>query len=291
MDAAPGVTSCLGEGAVVQEDLGAVAALAAKWRWLFEIKPRRLGTFLLQAFGPWERRRIASTKLGVRLYLDPFTFLGQAFLLDGAYEPETVEILQRQLGPGKVFLDVGANEGFYSALAGRLVGPSGMVIAVEPQRACRDLIEINLRINQVSWARIYSNAMGGPEGQAGKLFRYASVNTGLSSVVRRYHSTTGAEKFRFVSLERILQEARVTRVDLAKIDVEGFEYEVTRSLIPHIREGQVKALLVEYHPAILSRRKLSPLDIHNALMAGGMRKRAGDPQSTDGRTHVLYELE
>ena len=105
--------------------------------------------------------------MGVRLYLDPFTALGQQLLLDGASSAKTVEILRRQLGLGKVFLDVGANEGFYSALVGRLVGPSGMVIAVEPQRACRDLIEINLRINQVSWARVYSNAMGGPDGQEG----------------------------------------------------------------------------------------------------------------------------
>ena len=126
----------------------------------------------------------------------------------------------------------------------------------------------------------------------GTLLSYAPVNTGLSSVVSRYHSTIGTEEFRFVSLERILQETEVARVDLAKIDVEGFEYEVTRSLMPHIRKGQVKALLVEYHPEILKRRKLSQMDIHEALLAGGMRTKVGDPQSRDGAaTHVLYELE
>jgi FkbM family methyltransferase len=288
--AADGATGGLGEHTVEQQDLEALAALAAKWRRFFEMKPRRVGAFLLRVFGPWERRRIASTSAGVRLYLDPFNFLGQQILLDGAYEPETVGILQQLLGPGKVFLDVGANEGFYSALAGRLVGPSGMVLAVEPQRACRDLIEINLLINQVSWARIYSNAMGGAEGLAGRLFSYAPVNTGLSSVVSRYHSTTGTEGFRFVSLQRILQEAQVSRVDLVKIDVEGFEYEVTQSLIPHIRQGQVRAMLVEYHPTLLSERKLSPMDIHRALVAGGMRKTTGEPQSLNG-TRVLYEFE
>jgi FkbM family methyltransferase len=291
MEAAKAVDSDLCDDAVAQENLEALAALAAKWRWLFKIKPRRLGAFLLQACGPWERRRVACTNVGVRLYLDPFTGLGQQVLLDGAYEPETVEIFRRQLGPGKVFLDVGANEGFYSALAGRLVGPSGVVVAVEPQRACRDLIEINLRINQVSWARVYSNAMGGAEGQTGRLFRYAAVNTGLSSVVSRYHSTTGIEEFRFVSLDRILRESKVDHLDLVKIDVEGFEYEVARSFIPYIRERQVRALLVEYHPSILARRKLSPVDIHDALVASGMRKTAGEPQSPDGQTRVLYELD
>jgi FkbM family methyltransferase len=290
MEDARSVASCSGDDALPGEKLEPLAELAAKWRRIFEMKPRRLGAFILQAFGPWERRRITSTQMGVRLYLDPFTSLGQQLLLDGGYERETVEILRRQLGPGKVFLDIGANEGFYSALVGCLVGPSGMVIAVEPQRACRDLVEINLRINQVSWAHVYSNAMGGAEGQAGTLMNYAPVNTGLSSVVSHYHSTTGTEEFRFVSLERILQETKVTQVDLAKIDVEGFEYEVTRSLLPHISEGRVRALLVEYHPEILARRKLSPMDMHKALLAAGMRTKLGDPQSRNGLTHVLYEM-
>jgi len=276
---------------LAQKNVEAMAALAAKWHWLYEMKPRRLGAFLLQALGPWERRRIADTKVGVRLYLDPFNSLGQQLLLDGAYERDTVEILRRQLGPGKVFLDVGANEGFYSALAGCLVGPSGMVIAVEPQHVCRDLIEINLRINQISWGYVYPNAMGGADGQAGRLLSYAPVNTGLSSLVSRYHSTIGTEEIRFVSFERILQETKVARVDLVKIDVEGFEHEVTQSLLSHIREGKVRAMLVEYHPDMLARRKLSPADIHKELLAAGMHTKVGDPQSRSRLTHILYELE
>jgi len=80
-------------------------------------------------------------------------------------------------------------------------------------------------------------------------------------------------------------------VDLAKIDVEGFEQEVTQSLLPHIREGKVKAMLLEYHPEILARRKLSPTEIHKRLLAAGMHIKVGDPQSRNGMTHVLYELE
>ena len=265
-----------------------LVATAAKWRAIFEMKPRRLGALLLRALGPWERRRIVESSAGVRLYLDPFTPLGQQMLLDGAYEPETVELLRGHLRPGDVFLDVGANEGFYSALAGMLVGSEGMVLAVEPQLACRDLLEINLRINGVTRARIYTNAMGGADGEPGSLFRYAPVNTGLSSIVTHYHSTAGTEGFRFVSLERILREAAIAHVNLAKIDVEGFEPEVVECLIPHIRSGQLRALLVEYHPRILARRKLSPGDIHATLLQNGMAQLAGNPEAPDGQGRVLY---
>lgn len=287
----PKVTMNGSEDVAARENLRALVVLAAKWRRFCNMKPRRLGTFLVQAFGPWDHRRIATTQMGLRLYLDPFTTLGQEVLLHGAYEPETVEIFRRKLGPGKIFLDVGANEGFYSALAGRLVGPSGMVLAVEPQRQCRDLIEINLRINEVSWARVYSNAMGGEDGQVGRLFNYTSVNTGLSRIVSRYHSTVGVEEFLFVSPETILRDANLDRVDLVKVDVEGFEYEVVQSLVPHIRAGQVTALLLEYHPRLLSRRGISPMSVHNTVVAAGLRKTEGEPESPDGKTRVLYELE
>jgi len=269
----------------------ALVTLAAKWRRLCNMKPRRLGAFLVQAFGPWDHRRIVTVEMGLRLYLDPFTTLGQEVLLDGAYEPETVEVFRRKLGPGKVFLDVGANEGFYSALAGRLVGASGKVLAVEPQQKCRDLIEINLRINEISWARVYSNAMGGEDGETGQLFSYTPVNTGLSSVVSRYHSTVGVEEFRFISPETILRDGEADRFDLVKVDVEGFEQEVVLSLLPHIQAGQVRALLLEYHPTLLAPRNISPMSVHNTIVAAGLRRTEGDPESPDGRTRVLYELE
>src|SRR5215467_8450810 len=47
------------------------------------------------------------------------------------YEPDVRAALLHFLKPGDVFLDCGANIGYFSVLAGHLVGPEGQVIAIE----------------------------------------------------------------------------------------------------------------------------------------------------------------
>ena len=50
----------------------------------------------------------------------------------GTTEPEVQEVLATLLRPGMAFYDIGANVGFYSILAARLTGPTGLVISFEP---------------------------------------------------------------------------------------------------------------------------------------------------------------
>jgi FkbM family methyltransferase len=53
-------------------------------------------------------------------------------LRDGIIEPWTTRIIQELLKPGDVYFNAGANFGYYVALGGQSVGPTGRVIAVEP---------------------------------------------------------------------------------------------------------------------------------------------------------------
>lgn len=51
----------------------------------------------------------------------------------GTVETEVQDALAELLRPGDVFYDVGANVGYFTIIAARLVGPEGRVVAVEPQ--------------------------------------------------------------------------------------------------------------------------------------------------------------
>src|SRR2546423_2566376 len=64
-------------------------------------------------------------------WLDPSTNLGCVLIRNDIFEPSTVAALQENLGPGQTFVDLGANEGYFSVIASRIVGPSGRVIAIE----------------------------------------------------------------------------------------------------------------------------------------------------------------
>ncbi len=59
-------------------------------------------------------------------------------------EPETIKLYEKLLEPGDIFIDVGAHVGLHSLIARHHVGPSGKVIAIEPQPVQRgeDLVEL-----------------------------------------------------------------------------------------------------------------------------------------------------
>ena len=59
--------------------------------------------------------------------------------LHGDVEPVVQEILVKRLGPGMVFYDLGANVGFFSLVAARIVGESGQMFSFEldPEIAAR----------------------------------------------------------------------------------------------------------------------------------------------------------
>ena len=62
-------------------------------------------------------------------------------LRSGEYEPHLTAVFERYCRPGMTVVDVGANLGYYSLLAARLVGPSGRVVALEPNSEnCRLLL-------------------------------------------------------------------------------------------------------------------------------------------------------
>lgn len=70
---------------------------------------------------------------GVQLTMDVTEFTCHRLYFHGeVYEPATVRCLVERLGPGKTFVDVGANHGYFTVLAARLVGPAGRVFAFEP---------------------------------------------------------------------------------------------------------------------------------------------------------------
>ena len=84
---------------------------------------------------------------GFRMTLQLDAYLDRAIYLD-AFEHTTCEVLSRVLRPGDTFIDVGANIGFFSLMAARLVGQAGKVLAFEPNRSvCKRLrhaCEMNL---------------------------------------------------------------------------------------------------------------------------------------------------
>ena len=243
-------------------------------------------------FGPPAVRRIINTGLPTRYYANPRSRQARVIGETGHYEVDTEQIMREHIKPGSVVLDIGANEGILASFAGTLVGDDGMVIAIEPQDRLQDVLEINLAINHVKNYRIYHNALGGEEGASSTLHLYPETNLGQSGLVkkpRRGWTTIRQheQQTSFVSPDRILRDCAVDRFDFVKVDVEGFEHKVVEALLPKVREGKVRKLLLDYHTPILESQGVDPKDIHQSLIDAGMKVAQGDTSSL--WSYVLYE--
>lgn len=249
-------------------------ALLARCDLLQRVRPMALAERLARLLLPADRRRIVTTLDGVDLYVDPLTHLGHEVVSTGTYEPDTARLLRGHLRPGRSYLDVGANEGVFVALASRLIGPGDVAVAVEPQRRLLDLVRLNAGLNGCPALDLVHGALGGANGDVARLRLWPVLNTGASSLARGYRFGRRSEEVRFVE-PRTLFERHPGRRWVVKVDVEGYEDRVVARLLPALRSGAVAVLLVDYH---LSVNPGGARPTHEAIIAAGLRSVARGPE-------------
>ena len=145
------------------------------------------------------------------------------------WEPELTQLVWNSCRSDTVFVDVGANIGYFTLLAGSRIhaGGTGRVIAVEPNPECCALIERNLVINwSMCDVALHKVAVGAEKGEAwlaSPADRAANAHVSLSD-----EETTGERRFRvpLQPLDALVPEGLA--VDILKVDVEGHELSVFR---------------------------------------------------------------
>src|SRR5258706_5352934 len=109
------------------------------------------------------KRTVVTSSEG-KFWIDPISHMGQAVLED-YYEPSVQEVIKSHLHSGQTFIDVGANEGFYTVIASRLVGPQGRVVAIEPQNRLIPIIKENAKLNDCQNVTIIAAALSDGSSQ------------------------------------------------------------------------------------------------------------------------------
>lgn len=140
------------------------------------------------------------------------------------------------LRPGDVFVDVGANIGYYTVLAARRVQPAGSVVAIEAVPESARQLERNLRANGIEGVRLVQAVASARSGQVTEL-RIPRGRFGLAST-RRASSGQGSLRVSAptVALDDICRDLSVIRV--MKVDVEGAELDVLRGAEETLRRTE-----------------------------------------------------
>ena len=192
------------------------------------------------------RRAPAVTPWGFRL-------LGEPSMEAGTFEPEETKFLLEALKRANVFIDVGANIGFYTCLARAM---NAHCIAIEPLRSNLDFLSRNILVN--GWHDVEVFPVG--VGSRPDLVALYGASTGASVI----ESWAGASKLyvRTVplsTLDIVVGDRFAGRNVLVKIDVEGFECDVlhgARKLLTAVPAPTwlVEVCFSESHPSGMNPR-------------------------------------
>jgi FkbM family methyltransferase len=207
---------------------------------------------LLMESGEFHARNAAARPL-VEVRLDGFSVfvrsedrdIGREIRETRSYEPHVVAQLRRLLNAGDVFVDVGANIGYFTQLAASVVGATGRVVAIEPLDKNVQLILRSIDRNGFSHVDVHACAISDRIGIVSMLTDAATSNG---------QAAAGARPAAALAQTRTLDElARsLARVDVVKIDIEGFELAAWRGF----REGLARHrphVLTEFHPHCMTR--------------------------------------
>jgi FkbM family methyltransferase len=167
---------------------------------------------------------------GVVFLAQPAVPVGWYVAFFGTYEPELREIFRTVLPTAGVAVDIGANVGWHTLLMARLVGQTGRVLAAEANPSVLVRLQDNLNLNRFGQVEVLPYALAQSEGTV----NFYAPKADDAESGNGYVVTDGAKEQRGIiavetrRLDAIVSMAQFERLDLIKIDVEGFEWPVLR---------------------------------------------------------------
>jgi FkbM family methyltransferase len=191
---------------------------------------------------------------GLRWELDLCEGIDLAIYLFGKFERETASAIYRLLNQGDVVLDIGANIGAHTLPMARCVGASGKVFAFEPTEFAFRKLQRNVALNAgIESCIVLEQIMLGETSHANIPDRiYSSWPLTDASHLHEKHRgqlmpTTGAW---VSSIDDYVRNARIHRVDLIKIDVDGCECAVLKGADSTLKRSRPR-ILIECAPYVL----------------------------------------
>ena len=140
-----------------------------------------------------------------------------------AREPKVLSAIVRLLREGDCFVDAGANIGFYSVIANRIVGPLGMVVAFEMMPPTATRLRETLRRNAASNVKIVEKALSERDGGT-VVAKSAPDKFGQASIVAGPNDGTRTVQYNVQTITLDTELFDVGPIRLIKMDLEGAEY-------------------------------------------------------------------
>ena len=163
----------------------------------------------------------------------------------GVWEPFESRLVARLLKPGDVFLDLGANIGYYTLLAARACGPGGAVFAFEPEPGNFRLLLRNLELNGI---RNVTAVNAAADAATGRTALFLSEDNQGDHRIYAGDGRSAPVEVPAVALDDWFA-GRDTRIDLVKMDTQGSEARIIDGMAGLIESNRDRIrMIVEFWP-------------------------------------------
>jgi FkbM family methyltransferase len=145
-----------------------------------------------------------------------------------SYEKEVTEKLKASLKTGMTFIDVGAHVGITSLIAEKIC-PNATIVAIEALPAVAERLKLNIKLNN-SKIHVVRKALGAEEKRS-SFYYYGGIPSSsgfILDTIKTADSTKNvfASGMDITTLDLFWSNSNLKSIDIIKIDVEGYEYEV-----------------------------------------------------------------
>lgn len=160
-----------------------------------------------------------SYKLDISDIVDWFIYYG--------FKEKSRQRLLSLMQAGQTIFDIGTNVGNVTLEAAKAVGSSGKIHSFEPDAVNFERLQSNLKLNNFSNISANKLGLGDKPGQ----FTIANVspgNKGMNRIIKEESADFKSSQIQVTTIDKYVEEKNINTIDLIKIDVEGFEYNVLK---------------------------------------------------------------
>ncbi len=243
-----------------------IAMNASEFAYTVVLRPKPLKALANAAI-----RRCIPPRLhrhGAEIFLNQRDAVVSGAITFGVYERPETAFFCAVCQPGMTFLDIGANIGYYTALASPRVGETGRIVALEPDPENFGYLQKNAAAKGARNAICIQKAAG---AEPGTLRLYVNRENRGDNRLYPNDLCDSSYEVEVDTVDAMLRDTGVERVDLIKIDVQGFEGHVLRGMRQTIRRPDPLILLTEFWPFGLRSAGTSPEDLLIELEFAGLR--------------------
>jgi FkbM family methyltransferase len=219
---------------------------------------------------------------GSKMLINPEDMLGSTLWGVGSWETTETALFKKIVKEGMVFVDIGANIGYYSLLAATLIGQAGKVYAFEPEPKNYATLLKNIKMNGYTNIITVQKAVSNRNGVA-KLF--IGVNDPVLYRIRDSGEKKDMIEVGLVTLDDFFKD-KERKIDIIKIDVEGAELSVLRGMPRILAENKDVIILAEFDPDNLRSSGTNPDDVLKKLVEHGFKI-----YEIDKKEEVLHDVD